>query len=70
MTMKNCTDLGLWRKPGGTFNDFRQSVNMKVFSGLGLRLIYKRAFDTLLRIDYGFDYNHTGGLVLGIGQYF
>ena len=64
------TDFGSWRKPGGKFSDFAQSINMKAFSGLGLRIIYKGAFDTLLRIDYGFDYNHQGGLVIGIGQYF
>lgn len=63
-------DLGSWRKPGGSFNDFAKSENMKAFSGVGLRLIYKRAFDTMLRIDYGYDYNKNAGLVIGIGQYF
>ena len=64
------SDFGSWRKPGGTLADFTQSRNMKAFSGLGLRLIFKQAFDTMLRVDYGFDYNHKGGLVIGIGQYF
>jgi len=63
-------DFGSWRKPGGSFNDFAKSENMKAFSGVGLRLIYKRAFDTMLRIDYGYDYNKNAGLVIGIGQYF
>lgn len=63
-------DFGSWRKPGGDLSNFTQSGNMKAFSGLGLRLIYKRAFDTLLRVDYGYDYNQKGGLVVGIGQYF
>ena len=63
-------DFGSWRKPGGSFNDFAKSENMRAFSGLGFRLIYKRAFDTMLRIDYGYDYNKNAGLVIGIGQYF
>lgn len=63
-------DFGSWRKPGGSFNDFTKSENMRAFSGLGFRLIYKRAFDTMLRIDYGYDYNRNAGLVIGIGQYF
>ncbi len=63
-------DFGSWRKPGGSLNDFAKSENMRAFSGVGFRLIYKRAFDTMLRIDYGYDYNKNAGLVIGIGQYF
>jgi outer membrane protein assembly factor BamA len=63
-------DFGSWRKPGGSFNDFSKSDNMRAFSGVGFRLIYKRAFDTVLRVDYGYDYNKNTGLVIGIGQYF
>ncbi len=63
-------DFGTWRKPGGGLSDFAQSNNMQAFSGLGCRFIYRRAFDTMLRLDYGIDYNKNGGLVLGIGQYF
>jgi hypothetical protein len=63
-------DFGSWRKPGGILNDFTKSENMGAFSGLGFRLIYKRAFDTMLRIDYGYDYNKNECLVIGIGQYF
>jgi outer membrane protein insertion porin family len=63
-------DFGSWRQPGGDINDFTQTENMRAFSGIGFRLIYKRAFDTMLRIDYGYDYNKNAGLVIGIGQYF
>ncbi|NOT74895.1 MAG: hypothetical protein HOP08_08185 [Cyclobacteriaceae bacterium] len=63
-------DFGSWRKPGGSFKDFTESRNMRAFSGIGFRLIYKRAFDTMFRIDYGYDYNKNAGLVIGIGQYF
>lgn len=63
-------DFGSWRQPGGSFNDFTKSENMRAFSGIGFRLIYKRAFDTMLRVDYGYDYTKNAGLVIGIGQYF
>ena len=63
-------DFGTWRQPGGTFSDFRQSKNMRAFTGMGFRLIYKRAFDTMLRVDVGYDYNERTGVVIGIGQYF
>ncbi len=63
-------DFGSWRRPGGDFDDFSKRENMRAFSGVGFRLIYKRAFDTMLRIDYGYDYNKNTGLIIGIGQYF
>ena len=63
-------DFGTWRKPGGDFSDFGKTENMRAFGGMGFRAIYKRAFDTMLRIDYGYNYNKTGGFVIGIGQYF
>lgn len=63
-------DVGSWRKPGGSFHDFTKRENMRAFTGVGFRLIYKRAFDTMLRIDYGYDYNKYAGFVVGIGQYF
>lgn len=63
-------DFGVWRQPGGSLGDFKDVENMKAFYGLGTRLIYKKGFDTLLRIDYGINYRVEGGLVIGIGQYF
>ncbi|CAN5332781.1 hypothetical protein BH09BAC3_BH09BAC3_29160 [soil metagenome] len=63
-------DVGSWRKPGGDVSDFQKSENMRVFSGLGVRLIYKKAFDTMLRLDYGYDYDKNAGWIIGIGQYF
>jgi outer membrane protein insertion porin family len=63
-------DFGSWRKPGGSFADFKKSENMKAFGGVGFRLIYKQAFDTMLRVDYGYDYDKNKGIVIGIGQYF
>ena len=66
------SDLGTWRNPGGTFSDLVDSDNFRHFVGGGARLVYKRAFNAILRVDYGVDlYNsNQRGFVLGIGQYF
>lgn len=64
-------DSGTWRKPGGKLSDMLKTNNMVVFSGLGGRLIYKKAHDVILRLDYGWGMQGTGrGFVFGIGQYF
>lgn len=63
-------DAGIWRQPGGTLGDFGKKENAKIFSGIGVRAIYKKGFDTLLRIDYGYNHRVGGQLVVGIGQYF
>ena len=69
------SDIGSWRNPGGSLNDFVQSDNIRVYSGIGLRFISKKIYSATFRIDYGFSLlnpknNSRGGLVLGIGQYF
>ena len=66
------TDVGTWRTPGGTLSDFVKSRNIKVFSGIGLRVINKKVFNAIFRIDYGFELTDgkSQGLVFGIGQYF
>jgi len=65
-------DAGTWRKPGGTLGDFTKKENMKLFSGVGLRVINKKIFNAVFRIDYGFELTDgkSKGLVFGIGQYF
>ena len=69
------TDFGTWRNPGGEINDFFESKNLRVYSGVGLRFISKKIYNATFRIDYGFRLsnnpgNSKGGLVFGIGQYF
>lgn len=66
------SDFGTWRQPGGKLDDLTDSNNLVYFAGGGLRLIYKRAFNAVLRMDYGVGLiNGRGnGLVLGLGQYF
>ena len=65
-------DSGTWRNPGGDFSDLTDSENFRQFMGGGLRLIYKRAFNSMLRVDYGIDIYDINqrGLVVGFGQYF
>ena len=65
-------DGGSWRNPGGTFDDFLQSENIRIYPGAGVRLIHKKIFNTVFRIDYGVGItpNATQGFVIGIGQYF
>ena len=65
-------DAGSWRNPGGDFGDFGDSQNIRVYPGLGIRLIHKRIFNAIFRIDYGYGITRdaSSGLVFGIGQYF
>lgn len=65
-------DAGSWRNPGGDFGDFSSSQNVRIYPGVGLRLIHKFIFNAIFRIDYGIGIteNATSGFVFGIGQYF
>lgn len=64
-------DSGTWRKSGGELSDIIKTDNMLVFGGIGSRLIYKKAHDVILRLDYGWGVKGLGsGFVFGIGQYF
>ncbi|MEL7160357.1 MAG: BamA/TamA family outer membrane protein, partial [Bacteroidota bacterium] len=66
------SDLGTWRNPGGELADLWDEANLRHFVGGGLRLIYLRAFNAALRIDYGVEVRDTRarGVVVGFGQYF
>ena len=65
-------DAGSWRNPGGQFDDFADSTNLRVYPGIGMRFIHKRIFNAIFRIDYGVGITKdaTSGFVFGIGQYF
>lgn len=66
------TDLGSWRDPGGALRDLLEANDFRHFIGGGVRLIYKKIFGAILRIDYGIDIYHPeeNGIVIGFGQYF
>ncbi len=65
-------DAGTWQDPGGDLGDLISGKNATLFSGLGLRLIHKRIFNAVFRIDYGLSLGKkaNSGIVFGIGQYF
>ena len=65
-------DGGSWRNPGGDFGDFSDSQNIRIYPGIGLRLIHKKIFNAIFRIDYGYGITKDAarGIVFGIGQYF
>ena len=65
-------DTGAWRNPGDEFGDFLNFNQTKFYSGIGLRLIHKKIFNAILRIDYGVGLSSDSaqGIVFGIGQYF
>lgn len=65
-------DSGSWRNPGGDFKDFLETENLKVYSGLGFRLLHKKIYNAIFRVDYGVGIteNSSKGIVFGIGQYF
>ncbi|OEK07863.1 hypothetical protein A8C32_15390 [Flavivirga aquatica] len=65
-------DAGSWRNPGGSFGDFSDSQNIRVYPGLGLRFVHKNIYNAIFRIDYGYGITKDAaqGLVFGIGQYF
>ncbi len=65
-------DAGSWRNPGGDFGDFGDNQNLRVYPGLGLRLMHKKIFNAIFRIDYGYGITKDAsrGFVFGIGQYF
>lgn len=65
-------DAGSWRSPGGSFSELFDGTSTRLYPGVGLRLIHKKIFNAVFRIDYGYGIGEeaTNGIVFGIGQYF
>lgn len=65
-------DAGAWRDPGEPISQLFDGSNTRVHPGLGFRLIHKRIFNAVFRLDYGFGIGAgaSNGIVFGIGQYF
>jgi len=65
-------DAGTWRNPGEDFSQLFDGTSTRLYSGVGFRLIHKRIFNAVFRLDYGIGIsnNSTNGIVFGIGQYF
>ncbi|UJH69078.1 POTRA domain-containing protein [Allomuricauda sp. SCSIO 65647] len=65
-------DAGAWRDPGEPFSQLFDGSSTRLSPGVGFRLIHKRIFNAVFRLDYGFGIGNeaTNGIVFGIGQYF
>ncbi len=65
-------DSGTWRNPGGPLSQLWDPDQFQLFSGGGIRIIYTRWLEAVLRIDYGIDVlnRENKGVVIGLGQYF
>ncbi len=65
-------DAGSWRTPGQNFSQLFDGSSTRLYPGVGLRLIHKKIFNAVFRIDYGYGIGEeaTNGIVFGIGQYF
>ncbi len=65
------TDMGYFYSSGGLAGRNDRAA-FQCFGGMGLRFIYKQAYNAILCIDYGFDllYGNPGSWVVGWGQFF
>ena len=65
-------DSGTWRNPGGELRDIFNPDQFREFVGGGVRIINKKIYGAVLRIDYGIDIfnKKQKGVVIGLGQYF
>jgi len=65
-------DAGSWRNPGENFSQLFDGSSTRLYTGIGFRLIHKRIFNAVFRLDYGIGIGSqaTNGIVFGIGQYF
>ena len=66
------SDTGTWRDPGGNLKDLLNKDQFRQFIGGGFRIIYRKVYGAVLRVDYGIDVfnRNEKGLVIGFGQYF
>lgn len=65
-------DTGSWQNAGEDFSQLFDGSSTKLYTGLGFRLIHKKIFNAVFRLDYGIGIGSeaTNGIVFGIGQYF
>jgi hypothetical protein len=65
-------DVGTLRNPGGKLERLFDTNQFQQYLGNGLRVIYKKIYGAILRIDYGINIQNVEqrGVVIGLGQYF
>ncbi len=66
------SDTGFLTKNNTENESFSLTNSFHSYAGPGLRFIYKKAYNAVLSIDYGFNLQNLreGGWVIGWGQYF
>lgn len=66
------SDTGTLLNHGSLSYDSSKHKRVYTFGGIGVRFIFKKAYNAILSIDYGMDLQNTtsGGWVFGWGQYF
>ncbi len=65
-------DIGQWRLPNYSWQNFFMPENRHAYYGVGIRLSYKPILNAIFRIDYAInvdDFNNRS-FVFGVGQYF
>lgn len=65
-------DLSYLRPPGAQFAATFEANNTYSTAGFGMRIHSRKWYNTVFRLDYGFNMKDTskGGFVFGLGQYF
>ena len=64
-------DAGIIRTPGQKNEQVFETNNHKESIGIGGRIQYKKIYNAVLRLDYGYELNSKKGrFVVGLGQYF
>ncbi|MCG8699585.1 MAG: hypothetical protein MI922_16135 [Bacteroidales bacterium] len=66
------TDAGTVKKYRDSYNDMLRPANYELYSGIGFRIIFLRAHNACLSMDYGVKLSNfkNGGFILRWGQYF
>jgi hypothetical protein len=65
-------DWSAWRQPGGDISSMFEEESNVTFAGVGVRLYFRKIYNLILRLDYGFSIigSSAHGVVFGTGQYF
>lgn len=66
------SDIGYLRAPGKGIMEMFEQQNAYYFSGVGVRFHSRKLYNSLIRIDYGFNLQNTtqNGLIFGFGHFF
>jgi outer membrane protein assembly factor BamA len=65
-------DVGSLRNPGSSISDLFEQQNIKMFTGVGIRLHSRYLYKSIFRLDYSINPNNIqkGQFTFGLGQFF